>query len=141
VFCVVLWCMDEYWYYSLMTLAMLMLFESTVTHTRLRTLADMRKLVTPMQAVLVHRMGRWERVEGHRLVPGDVVSVGRPLGSVDADCAVPADLLLLSGSCIVNEAVLTGESTPQWKVRTPTLSAPHTLHSQVYLSTRWWIFL
>jgi cation-transporting ATPase 13A1 len=40
------------------------------------------------------------------------VSVGRPLGS---DCAVPADLLLLSGACVVNEAVLTGESTPQWK--------------------------
>ena len=40
------------------------------------------------------------------------MSVGRPLGS---DCAVPADLLLLSGACVVNEAVLTGESTPQWK--------------------------
>jgi manganese-transporting P-type ATPase len=42
------------------------------------------------------------------------VSIGRSASGEDR--SVPADMLLLAGSAIVNEAILTGESTPQWKV-------------------------
>lgn len=50
------------------------------------------------------------------LLPGDVVSIGRSTGENGEDKSVPADMLILAGSAIVNEAILTGESTPQWKV-------------------------
>jgi P-type E1-E2 ATPase len=59
---------------------------------------------------------RWVKLSGTDLLPGDVVSIGRSSGQNGEDKSVPADLLLLAGSAIVNEAILTGESTPQWKV-------------------------
>ncbi|XP_020086231.1 probable manganese-transporting ATPase PDR2 [Ananas comosus] len=113
VFCVGLWCLDEYWYYSLFTLFMLFLFESTMAKSRLKTLTELRRVRVDNQILLVHRCGRWVKLPGTELVPGDVVSIGR--SSTGEDKSVPADMLLLAGSAIVNEAILTGESTPQWK--------------------------
>lgn len=56
------------------------------------------------------------KLSGTDLLPGDVVSIGRSSGQSGEDRSVPADMLVLAGSAIVNEAILTGESTPQWKV-------------------------
>ncbi|KAF3789651.1 putative manganese-transporting ATPase [Nymphaea thermarum] len=116
VFCVGLWCLDEYWYYSLFTLFMLFLFESTMAKSRLKTLTELRRVRVDNQTIMVHRCGKWVKLSGVDLLPGDVVSIGRSSGQSGEDRSVPADMLLLAGSAIVNEAILTGESTPQWKV-------------------------
>eukprot|EP00249_Psilotum_nudum_P024663 c29252_g1_i1 orf=394-4089(+) len=116
VFCVGLWCLDEYWYYSLFTLFMLILFESTVVKSRLRTLTELRRVRVDSQTLMVHRGGKWIRLSGMDLLPGDVVSIGRAAGQGSDERTIPADMLLLAGSAITNEAILTGESMPQWKV-------------------------
>ncbi|GAB2218242.1 hypothetical protein Drorol1_Dr00001461 [Drosera rotundifolia] len=116
VFCVGLWCLDDYWYYSLFTLFMLFLFESTMVKARLKTLTELRRVRVDNQTIMVHRGGKWIKLAGTELLPADVVSIGRSSGPNGEDKSVPADMLLVAGSAIVNEAILTGESTPQWKV-------------------------
>lgn len=55
-----------------------------------------------------------KEIDSSDLVPGDIVKVpqGRPL---------PCDLVLLTGSAIVNEAMLTGESVPVMKSSLPVI--------------------
>jgi hypothetical protein len=59
VFCVALWCLDEYWYYSLFTLFMLFLFESTMAKNRLKTLTELRRVKVDSQIVLTYRCGKY----------------------------------------------------------------------------------
>ncbi|BGP13232.1 hypothetical protein JCM10213_004997 [Rhodosporidiobolus nylandii] len=111
VFCAGLWCMDEYWYYSLFTLFMLVVFECTTVFQRLRTVNEFRSMSIKPYAIMTRRENKWIEIQTDELLPGDVVSIVR----TKEDSGVPCDLLLLRGSCIVNEAMLSGESTPLLK--------------------------
>ncbi|KAI0746432.1 endoplasmic reticulum Ca-transporting P-type ATPase [Daedaleopsis nitida] len=111
IFCVALWCMDEYWYYSLFTLFMLIVFECTVVWQRLRTLTEFRTMSITPYPVYVNRNGIWKQIQSDHLLPGDVISISRQ----QTETNVPADILLVRGTCIVNEAMLSGESTPLLK--------------------------
>lgn len=111
VFCVGLWMLDEYWYYSLFTLFMLVAFESTVVWQRQRTLTEFRGMNIKPYDVWVYRKGKWEEITSDKLLPGDLMSVNR----TKEDGGVACDILLVEGSAIVNEAMLSGESTPLLK--------------------------
>ncbi|CAG8436271.1 3026_t:CDS:10 [Diversispora eburnea] len=59
----------------------------------------------------VRRNSRWVSINSDELLPGDLVSIVRS----KEDCSVPCDMVLVQGACIVNEAMLSGESTPLLK--------------------------
>ncbi|KAL8822994.1 MAG: hypothetical protein Q9191_006282 [Dirinaria sp. TL-2023a] len=111
VFCVGLWLLDDYWYYSLFTLFMLVGFESTVVWQRQRTLNEFRGMSIQPYEIWVFREKSWEQMTSDKLLPGDLVSVGR----TKEDSGVACDMLLVEGTAIVNEAMLSGESTPLLK--------------------------
>ncbi|KAK4142193.1 uncharacterized protein C8A04DRAFT_13438 [Dichotomopilus funicola] len=111
IFCVGLWLLDEYWYYSLFTLFMLVMFESTVVWQRQRTLTEFRSMSIKPYDIYVYRLGKWIEIQSDKLLPGDLASVTR----TKEDGGVACDMLLVEGTAIVNEAMLSGESTPLLK--------------------------
>ena len=113
---------------------MILMFEATVVFSRIKSLGALRGMGNKARQVWVHRKGSWTSIETTHLLPGDIMSLTRvkphfakqadpKTGKVkaqnkvedDGGDIIPADLLLLRGSTVVNEASLTGESVPQMK--------------------------
>ncbi|KAM3548455.1 hypothetical protein ARSEF4850_009404 [Beauveria asiatica] len=138
----VLWSMDSYYYYAACIFVMSV---GSIAATLLETRATMRRLreISRFECdVRVLRNGFWKYVTSSDLVPGDVYELSDPNLS-----QFPSDSLLLSGDCIVNESMLTGESVPVSKLpavdktlRDMTLSAssvsPETSRHFLYCGTK-----
>ncbi|XP_063379335.1 polyamine-transporting ATPase 13A3-like [Cydia fagiglandana] len=115
VFSIVLWSLDEYYQYATCVLilsagsCMLALYQTKQMSINLHKMAGSTSSCT-VSVLRPSRAGREECVvNASRLVPGDVLILP-PDG-----CVMPCDAMLLTGNCIVNESMLTGESVPVMK--------------------------
>ncbi|TWU77492.1 hypothetical protein ED733_007130 [Metarhizium rileyi] len=103
----ILWSMDSYYYYAACIFIMSV---ASISATLLETRATMLRLreISRFECdVRVLRNGFWKYVSSSDLVPGDIYELSDPNLS-----QFPSDSLLLTGDCIVNESMLTGESVP-----------------------------
>ena len=119
VFCVALWSLDEYWYYAIMTLVSLLIFESTLAFNRLKGLERLHHAghkgndrIWVRRGSPLSTKGSWMTIYTKELLPGDFVSL---TSSGNGTTMVPADIVIVSGSAVADEALLTGESVPQIK--------------------------
>ncbi|XP_022117134.1 polyamine-transporting ATPase 13A3 [Pieris rapae] len=115
IFSIILWSLDEYYQYATCVFilsaisCMLALYETKQMSVKIHNMAGSTCTFT-VSVLRPSRTGREECVvNASRLVPGDVL-VLPPDG-----CVMPCDAMLLTGSCIVNESMLTGESVPVMK--------------------------
>ncbi|KAG0284884.1 hypothetical protein BGZ96_010787 [Linnemannia gamsii] len=111
VFSMALWFADDYYYYAACIFVISTVSVVTELVETKKTMKRMRSMSRFTCNTKVFRSGRWRYIGSDELVPGDVFEV------TDSDLAVfPCDAVLLTGDCIVNESMLTGESVPVSKI-------------------------
>ena len=120
IYSIILWNCTEYYTYAALIAAMTIfdLLEETITNlSNLKSIRKMARYSIPIKIYKKTEDGEIQTVEEQslNLVPGDVFELP------DDGMAMPCDCVLLSGSVIINEAMLTGESTPIIKSHLPNI--------------------
>jgi magnesium-transporting ATPase (P-type) len=107
LFSIVIWCLDDYYWFSLLLILMTSLSLYFVVRETQDQMRKIREKLIKAESVKVYRTneGNFEQFEclSSHIYPGDLVAIRKGM-------IVPADLILLKGNCLVNEATLSGES-------------------------------
>uniref|UniRef100_A0A669PN08 Polyamine-transporting ATPase 13A3 n=1 Tax=Phasianus colchicus TaxID=9054 RepID=A0A669PN08_PHACC len=130
LFSVILWITDEYHYYALAIVIMSVLSIVSSLYTVRKQYVMLHDMVAAHSIVRVSVCRRNQEIEeilSTNLVPGDIMLIPSN-GTI-----MPCDAVLLSGTCIVNESMLTGESVPVTKINLPNPSEyPKATGDEIY---------
>ncbi|KAI8343883.1 putative P-type ATPase [Chlamydoabsidia padenii] len=106
---IILWSMDDYYYYAFCIFVISAFSIITTLVETKQTMKRMRDMSRFECSVRTFRNGSWRIISSVDLVPGDLIDIG------DLH-TVPCDAMLITGDCILNESMLTGESVPVSKL-------------------------
>uniref|UniRef100_A0A8C2TQN5 ATPase 13A3 n=1 Tax=Coturnix japonica TaxID=93934 RepID=A0A8C2TQN5_COTJA len=130
LFSVILWITDEYHYYALAIVIMSVISIVSSLYTVRKQYVMLHDMVAAHSIVRVSVCRRNQEIEeilSTDLVPGDIMLIPSN-GTI-----MPCDAVLLSGTCIVNESMLTGESVPVTKINLPNPSEyPKATGDEIY---------
>ncbi|KAG2462182.1 AT133 ATPase, partial [Polypterus senegalus] len=116
LFSIILWSADEYYYYAVAIFIMSAISIATSLYTIKKQYIVLHDMVATHSIVRVSVCRTKDVIEqamSTDLVPGDVIVIPAN-GTI-----MPCDAVLVSGTCIVNESMLTGESIPVTKTNLP----------------------
>uniref|UniRef100_A0A8C1UW36 Polyamine-transporting ATPase 13A3 n=1 Tax=Cyprinus carpio TaxID=7962 RepID=A0A8C1UW36_CYPCA len=116
LFSVILWCTDAYYYYAMAIVIMSVISIATSLYTIKKQyvmLHDMVAAHSTVRVTVCRGENETEEALSTDLVPGDVIVI--PSNGI----IMPCDAVLICGTCIVNESMLTGESVPVTKTDLP----------------------
>lgn len=149
IFSVVLWMLDDYWYYGLLSLFGIFSIEIQMILKRIREYDRINSMRLNPLSVYVYRNLSWTLISSLDLLPGDIYILPFKSNSLRANAVskmsrivpymeappliVPADTLLLQGYAICDESILTGESIPQIKVALPEDESPYISDSKFFM--------
>ena len=117
LYSVILWYCTQYYYYAsvIVVLAIISLTLSVYsTYKNMKKIQEISRYSCPVKVYRKNENNEFMdgvEINSTELVPGDVYEIP------EDGLAMPADTILISGSVIINESMLTGESTPVIKVR------------------------
>ncbi|XP_077998029.1 polyamine-transporting ATPase 13A3-like [Glandiceps talaboti] len=114
IWSVILWMAEEYYYYATCIILISTISIGISLYETRRQSITLRDMVAHSSSVQVCRENEEEEtVDAGLLVPGDVILIP------SNGCMMNCDAVLISGNCIVNESMLTGESVPVTKTPIP----------------------
>ncbi|NWI20300.1 AT133 ATPase, partial [Crypturellus soui] len=130
LFSVILWITDEYHYYAVAIVIMSVISIVSSLYTIRKQYVMLHDMVAAHSIVRVSVCRGNQEIEeilSTDLVPGDIMLIPSN-GTI-----MPCDAVLLSGTCIVNESMLTGESVPVTKINLPNPSEdPKAMGDEIY---------
>ena len=122
IYSIILWALTDYEKYAtvIAIMSVFSLFTGAYeTYTSMKNIKNMARYSIPIKKyVNVNGEIKIQEVQSSTLVPGDIFEIP------EDESALPCDCLLLTGAIIVNEAMLTGESTPIVKAHLPSVNKP-----------------